>query len=210
MLATKIKDYFPSLSHPELLKEIVEVSELREVPKGEVLMDVGRYIQFMPLLLKGVIKIYREDEDGNEILLYYLESGKTCAISMTCCMQKEKSSIRAIVEEDTEFISIPVQYVDEWMMKHRAWKDFILMTYTNRFDQLLTALDVIAFKKMDQRVLHYINEKLKSSDKKHITNTHQEIALELNTSREVVSRMLKKLELAEEITMKRGEISIVK
>jgi CRP/FNR family transcriptional regulator len=209
MIQELIRTHFPLLAQPDLLADISAVGTLQSAKEGEILMEVGRYIQSMPLVLEGLVKIIREDEEGNEILLYYLEGGKTCAMSMTCCMQQEKSNIRAVVEEDAQMINIPVRYVDEWMMRHQAWKNFILLTYNQRFEQLLHAIDVIAFKKMDERLLHYLREKIKASEKAFISSTHQEIAYELNTSREVISRMLKKLELAGLIGMRTKEIRLL-
>lgn len=199
---------FPILQQQELLAEITDVSELIEASEGTVLMDVGQYIKFMPLVLEGVIKVIREDEDGNEMLLYYLEGGKTCAMSMTCCMQQVQSNIRAVVVEDAKFVAIPVQYVDEWMMKFSAWKNFILNTYQNRFDQLLGAIDVIAFKKMDERLLSYLKKRISVIEEPFVAATHQEMASELNTSREVVSRMLKKLEMEGSVTNRKGKFYV--
>lgn len=189
-----LNSYYPQFSDPILLKDLESVSSIRKVSKGEKLMDVGSYIKFMPLIISGLIKIMREDSEGNEVLLYYLESGNTCAMSMNCCMKIEKSGIRAIAEEDSEIIMIPVEFVDEWVSKHKQWKDFVLSTYSNRFDELLEAIDIFAFKKMDERLYKYLQKRKELYGDKAFQITHQEIAFELNTSREVVSRLLKKLE----------------
>lgn len=186
--------FYPQFSDSHLLNDLEVVATFKEVKKGDLLMDVGSYIKFMPLVISGLIKVMREDDQGHEILLYYLESGNTCAMSMNCCMKIEKSSIRAIAEEDSKIIMIPVEYVDDWVSKHRQWKEFVLNTYSNRFDELLTAIDIFAFKKMDERLYKYLKKRTELLGEKAAQITHQEIAFELNTSREVVSRLLKKLE----------------
>lgn len=204
-----VSQYFPMFRDIKLLEAIDSVASFKIVPKGELLMDVGVYIKFMPLVLNGLIKVMREDNEGNEILLYYLESGKTCAMSMTCCMQLEKSSIRAVAEEDTEIVMIPVQYVDDWISEHKEWKHFILNTYSRRFDELLEAIDIFAFKKMDERLLSYLQKRAEVLGDKAFNMTHQEMALELNTSREVVSRLLKKLEQNKQIKITKSKIVLL-
>jgi CRP/FNR family transcriptional regulator, anaerobic regulatory protein len=193
----------------KLLGAIDSVASFKKVPKGELLMDVGGYIKFMPLVLNGLIKVMREDKEGNEILLYYLESGNTCAMSMSCCMQLEKSSIRAVAEEETEIVMIPVQYVDDWISEHKEWKHFILNTYSRRFDELLEAIDIFAFKKMDERLLSYLQKRTDVLGNNAFNMTHQEMALELNTSREVVSRLLKKLEQNKQIKVTKSKIVLL-
>lgn len=206
MISELIKQNFPELKQPDLLLEIEKVGTVVQGKPGDVLMEVGKYIQFMPLVVSGVIKIVRQDEDGNEILLYYLEGGNTCAMSMSCCLQSAKSNIKATVIEDVKLITIPVNYVDSWMSKYTHWKSFVMNTYNSRFDQLLHAIDVIAFKKMDERLLVYLKEKISSIQEDFVFSTHREMASELNTSREVVSRMLKKLELEGKIKTAKGKI----
>ncbi len=207
--AKLITSNFPLLNSPELLSTIMEVASFKKVKTGEVLMDVGQYIKFMPLVVSGVIKVIRVDDPENEILLYYLEGGKTCAMSMTCCMQEVKSNIRATIEEDAEIIMIPVQYVDQWMMKFPAWKNFIMNTFSNRFDQLLQTIDTVTFKRMDDRILKYLEEKLNTSQIPFVASSKTEIASDLNTSREVISRMMKKLELDGKVKTEKGKIYLV-
>ena len=195
--------HYPQFTDEKLLQDLGSVAVIKTVKKGDKLMDVGSYIKFMPLVISGLIKVMREDADGNEVLLYYLEAGNTCAMSMNCCMKIEKSGIRAIAEEDSEFIMIPVEYVDDWVSKHKQWKDFVLNTYSSRFDELLEAIDIFAFKKMDERLYKYLQKRTELFGDKASQITHQEIAFELNTSREVVSRLLKKLE-------QNGQIAVTK
>lgn len=209
MMIDLVKENFPSFYEVELQEEIAAVGQIVEVDAGEVLMDIGNYIKTMPLLISGSIKILREDEEGNELLMYYLNAGGTCAVSLTCCMRQEKSSIRAICEEDVQFISIPVKYMDIWMKKYDSWKNFVLETYRQRFDELLETIDSIAFLKMDERLLKYLNDKMEVTKSKVLNVTHQEIAYDLNSSREVISRLLKQLEKLGRIKLGRNKVEIV-
>ena len=209
MIESNLKIYFPFFRDPFLLEAILRVASYKKIKKGDFLMDVGTYIKFMPLVIHGVIKVMREDKDGNEILLYYLDSGKTCAMSVSCCLKLEKSTIRAVAEEDTELLLIPIEYVNAWISKFEEWKQFVLNTYSNRFDELLNAIDIFAFKNMDERLLNHLKKRASFLGEKAFSITHQEIALELNTSREVVSRLLKKLELNNFITVTNNKIVLI-
>ncbi|HBH22343.1 MAG TPA: Crp/Fnr family transcriptional regulator [Cytophagales bacterium] len=172
-------------------------------------MDIGQNIEFVPLMIKGSIKILREDEEGNEIFLYYLEEGDTCAISLTCCLSSQQSNIRAVAEQYSEYICIPIEYVEKWMNKYDSWKAFIMNTYTRRFNMLLHAIDQLAFKKMDERLENYLIEKSELHQSKIIHISHLDIATDLNTSREVISRLLKQLEKMGKVRLGRNKIEMV-
>lgn len=146
-LNTTIIDGFPIDFEEDLKKEIKSVAKQYSVPSGDIIMDIEQTIKHIPLVLKGSIKILREDDEGNEIFLYYLEPGNACATSITCCATGQKSTIRAMAEDDTEYLAIPVQYSDEWMYKYKSWKKFVMNTYAERFEELLKAIDQLAFKK---------------------------------------------------------------
>ena len=192
-----------------LLKEINEVGIVKDVPEGGKLIEIGEYIKSMPLLISGVVKILREDDNGDELLLYFLENGDTCAMTLNCCMTQAQSEIRAIAETDTKLIMIPVQKMEEWMAKYQSWRNFVLESYNNRLNELLETLDSIAFLNMDQRLLKYLKDKARVTNSLTINNTHQEIAYELHTSRVVVSRLLKKLENMGKIKLNRNHIQII-
>lgn len=201
--------HFPLLTDKSLFKEINEVGFMKSVEVGTTLMDIGQYIKYMPLVLSGSVKITREDEDGNEILLYYLEGGNTCAVSFTCCMQNETSGIRAIAEEDTQLIMIPVEYMDIWMGKYKDWRNFVLFTFSRRMDELFETLDSIAFDSMDKRLIKYLKDRSRVLKKEEFSITHQDIALSLNSSREAVSRLLKKLENMGKVELGRNKIKLL-
>lgn len=203
-------DSFPITFDDDLKKEIRQYARPHRLPAGEIIMDIGQVIDHIPLVMKGTIKIMREDDEGNEILLYYLEPGNACATSITCCMSGQRSTIRAVAEDDTEFLSIPVRYSDEWMVKYKSWKDFVMNTYSDRFEELLKTIDQLAFKKMDERLAKYLHDKAALHNQSEIHISHQEIASDLNTSREVVSRLLKQLERIGSIKLGRNRIIILK
>jgi len=193
----------------ELLEEILEVSKAVEFKEGDVLIDYNQYIKTMPLLLSGAMKVMREDYDSGELLLYYLERGDTCAMSMTCCLGEKQSEIRAIGEVPGVILMIPVQKMSEWIGKYKSWMAFVFESYTNRFNELLSAVDTIAFMNMNDRLLNYLFEKSKIENSTIVYKTHQDIAKELNTSRVVVSRLLKALETDGRIKLNRNSIEIL-
>jgi CRP/FNR family transcriptional regulator len=192
-----------------LKKELKQISKLYSANTGDIIMDIGESIQNIPLVIKGSIKILREDNEGNEIFLYYLEPGNACATSITCCFTGQKSTIRAIAEESTEYLAIPVYLSDEWMLKYKSWKNFVMNTYAERFEELLKAIDQLAFKKMDERLSKYLQDKAEIHESSSINISHQEIAYDLNTSREVISRLLKQLERMGAIKLGRNKIELL-
>lgn len=193
-----------------LLEEINKVGELKHIKAGEKLIEIGDYIRSMPLLVSGAVKILREDNNGDELILYFLERGDTCAMTLSCCMGQSKSEIRAVAETDAEIIMIPVQKMDEWMRTYRSWQSFILQSYHNRMSELLEAVDTIAFLKMDERLLKYLKDKAMVNHNDEIQVTHQQIAHDLHTSRVVISRLLKSLEHSGAITLHRNNIKVLK
>lgn len=197
------------LQEPQLQGLIEEHGRFVEAKSGEVIIDFGGYIRMIPLLIKGSIKVIREDDQGNEVLLYYLGAGETCAMSLTSCISHNQSEIRAVVEEDIEMIAIPVRFMDEWLTKFKSWKNFVMDVYRKRFEEMLQVIDSVAFMKMDERLLKYLSDKAKITNKNIFHITHQEIASDLNSSREVISRLLKKLEKMGRIQLGRNKIEIL-
>ena len=192
-----------------LLNEIEEVAMLKEFKEGDVIIDFGDYIKKMPLLLSGAIKILREDFDEGELLLYFIEKGDTCSMSMACCLGDTKSEIRAVAETDGQVVMIPVMYMELWLGKYKSWRNYVFASYNNRLKEMLTAIDNLAFRNMDKRLLNYLLEKAKINTTKEISTTHQEIAYDLNTSRVVISRLLKALEKEGRIKLHRAHIELI-
>jgi len=203
-----LKDNFGHLFENTLLHEINQVGIYKDVAEGFKIMEIGDYVRSMPLLISGAIKILRDDDDGDELLLYFLEKGDTCAMTLTCCMGQTKSQIRAIAETDATLIMIPIQKMEEWSEKYKSWRKFVFESYHNRLNEMLSTIDSIAFLKMDERLLKYLEKKSRISENNIIRNTHQEIAYELHTSRVVISRLLKKLENLGKIELHRNYILI--
>jgi CRP/FNR family transcriptional regulator len=204
-----VKSRFPIVHNEELLKNIAQHGIYKEVKAGEVMMEYGQFIKSVPLILNGCIKVMRQDEEGRELFLYYLYPGETCAMSLTCCMANQKSEIRAIAEEDSEFIAIPIQYLDQWMNEYTDWKNMVMQTYSNRFRDLLNTIDNIAFRNMDERLEEYLFAKSQATQSKIINITHHEVATELGTSREVISRLLKQMEKKNKIVLGRNKIEVL-
>ena len=201
---------YGTLFEEKLIDEIAAVSLLRDFKQDDVLIDFGDYIKKMPLLITGAIKILREDFDEGELLLYFIEKGDTCAMTMACCMGETKSEIKAVAETDGTVIMIPIYKMEEWLGKYKSWRTYVFNSYNNRLKEMLTAIDNLAFMNMDERLLKYLHEKVKINHSKEIHNTHQEIAYDLHTSRVVISRLLKALENEGRIKLHRASIEFIK
>ncbi|MGJ8716359.1 MULTISPECIES: Crp/Fnr family transcriptional regulator [Maribacter] len=204
-----LTEEYGNIFEPELINEIVQVGTFKEVPEGYKLIEIGDYLRGMPLLISGVIKILREDEDGDELLLYYLEKGDTCSMTMACCMGDAKSEIRAVAETDAKLIMVPIQKMEEWTAKYKSWRNFVFNSYHVRLNELLSTLDSIAFQKMDERLIGYLKEKARVTKDDIIHSTHQDIAYDLHSSRVVISRLLKKLEEMGKIKLHRNYLEIL-
>jgi CRP/FNR family transcriptional regulator len=164
----------------------------------------------MPLLVEGSVKVSRENDDGRELFLYYLHPGEACTMSFTCCMMNKKSQIRTVAEDNVMMIGIPVRYMDEWMSRYQSWKNFVLTSYDERMLELIQAIDSMAFQHMDERLLEYLEKRAQAQQSESIEATHQEIAYDLNASREAVSRLLKQLERSGRVKLGRNRIELVK
>ncbi|MCI9845519.1 Crp/Fnr family transcriptional regulator [Flavobacterium pectinovorum] len=204
-----LKQIFPNFSN-ELLSAIEENASEQNFEAGTILMRTGQYIKNTVLILEGKIKIYREGEDGGEFLMYYLHPGQACAISMICTARSEKSQIMAKVVEDVSVMMIPLPLMEKWMMEHRSWYEFVIETYRNRFEEILEVVDNIAFRSTDERLEFYLKRHSKACGCTEVKLSHQEIATELNTSREVVSRLLKKMEQRGLVKLNRNHIELLK
>lgn len=192
-----------------LIDEILKVATYKEFKADDYLIEIGDYIKTMPLLLNGAIKILREDENGDELLLYFLERGDTCAMTLTCCMGQSKSRIRAIAETNGALLMIPVEKMEDWLTKYKTWRNFVFDSYNVRLMEMLEAIDTLAFMNLDERLYKYLTDKAKVIGDTEIHNTHQEIAYEMHTSRVVISRLLKALEIQGKIKLHRIKIEIL-
>ena len=202
--------HFDALFEPDLIKEINQFGELKHFKEGDIVMDYGKYIRMMPMVINGTLKVLTKNETGKEILLYYLSSNESCSMAYSCCLEAKKSEVRAIAEEDVDLIAIPHTKLDEWLCKYPGWKNYIMHSFNLRFLELLKSIESIAFHKLDDRLIAYLKEKQRLSGSSVIKASHYLIADELATSRVVISRLLKQLENDGKILLYRNEIKLLK
>jgi CRP/FNR family transcriptional regulator, anaerobic regulatory protein len=193
-----------------LIQEIQQFGVWQKFSEGEHIMDYGKYIRTMPIIMKGTVKVYKIDENGNEILLYYLSSSESCSMAYSCCLEAKKSEIKAIADDEVELIAIPHVKLDEWLCKYPSWKNYIMRGFNDRFLELLKSIETIAFHKLDDRLVSYLKEKQKLTGSSVIKVSHNLIAEELASSRVVISRLLKHLENEGKIILYRNEIKLLK
>ena len=202
-------DKLQHIFEPQLLQEIQQFGIIQHFKEGDLIMDYGKYIRMMPIILNGTIKVYRLDEEGREILLYYLSSSESCSMAYSCCIEAKKSEVKAIAEDDVELIAIPHIKLDEWLCKYPSWKNYIMRSFNERFIELLKSIESIAFHKLDDRLIEYLKEKQRITGSSVIKASHSLIADELATSRVVISRLLKQLENSKKIILYRNEIKLM-
>ncbi len=209
MISNLLHEKFNHLFDKVLINEIETIGKTVSFQKNDIIIDINQPLKHIPLLLSGNIKILREDQEGNELLIYFLEAGETCTMSLTCCMGTTKSKIRAVAEQDSTLVMIPVQNMQNWFHENASWRNFILESYQTRFDEMLQAIDNLAFMKMDERLHKYLINKTKLHNSKTIIVKHQDIAEDLHTSRVVISRLLKQLENENKIKLSRNKIEVL-
>ena len=204
-----IIEHFKQIFEPELLVELNKKAQYVSIKAGEVILDYGQIVRSMPIIMSGIVKVSRIDSEGREILLYYVNSNESCAMTFTCCMEQFPSEIKAVAEDDVEMISIPIAVMDEWLMKYSTWKSFVMTTIRNRFNEMLQTIDQIAFQKLDERLIHYLKQKSETLGTSLINLSHEQIATDLATSRVVISRLLKTLENDKKLLLYRNQIKLL-
>ena len=200
-----VKQRFPFFESG-LRTAISHEGTLKEFEAGQELIREDQYIKSFPIVLEGMIKVCRTDDSGNELLLYYLRPGEVCTVSLICCMDRTRSRVKAIAEEDTTAIAVPVELLDSWISTYQTWKEYVMRSMQMRFDELLNALDSIAFLKMDERLEKFFRDRYQSTGSMIFEGSHQDVALAMNSSREVISRLLKQMEKKGLISLSRGRI----
>ena len=206
LIREKLVSNYKLIFEEKLLDEIVDVGTFQRLKNEEILIDIGDEMTHIPLLTKGVVKIMRADDNGDDIVLYYLEKGDTCAISFVNCINKRKSIFKGIVKKDMEGVFIPVSLVDTWLKKYESWRHFIIDSYHLRLIEMVESIDRLAFLKLEERVYKYLTDKVAIEKDKALIITHKEIGDDLNSSRVVISRLLKRLEHEGKITIRRNKI----
>ena len=205
MVEEIVKSNFPFFESG-LRSAISEAGTFKEFKAQEELIREDQFIKSFPIVLSGLIKVSRTDEEGKELLLYYLRPGEVCTVSLICCMDRTRSRVKAIAEEETTAIVIPVELLDSWMTMYQTWKEYVMRSMQMRFDELLKALDSIAFLKLDERLEKFFTDRYRSSGSMIFEGSHQDVALAMNSSREVISRLLKQMERKGLISLSRGRI----
>jgi CRP/FNR family transcriptional regulator, anaerobic regulatory protein len=188
----QLPELFPGLEE-ELYEEMMKYGEFKNIPEGTVLLRTGQTIRSMMMVLEGAVKLYQEDEEGNQFFIYNIQPGQACAVSMVCTYAQEKSHVTAKALTDVTMLVVPLQYMDRWLAQYKSWHYFVIRTYRSRYEELLKTINEIAFKNMDKRLQFYLESQVKQLGN-HVKLTHQEIATDLNSSREVISRLMKKME----------------
>ncbi|MBK9535796.1 MAG: Crp/Fnr family transcriptional regulator [Flavobacteriales bacterium] len=192
---------------PTLKAEFEREVVRKSVPAGEELMRVGDSITHVPIVEKGSIRILAQDPEGRERFLYHIMPGESCAISLTCCVSKRSSNVLAIVEEDAELLMVPVRFAEEWMI-YPEWRHFVGETQAQRFGKLLETIEVVAFHKLDEQLWDYLVKRVQATGSHVIKATHQDIANELNSPREVITRLLHQLQRDGRVTVSRGSLEV--
>ena len=199
-----IHQLFPGFES-DLVNDMAEHTQMKEIKAGEQLMKTGQYFRSTMLVLRGLVKIYREDEEGNEYFIYYLQPGQACALSMICAVRQQASQLMGKAVTDTTILAIPLEYMDSWIAKYKSWYYYVLGSYRDRFEDLLFTIDHIAFRNMDERLLFYLKRQQRTFNTNILTVSNTEIAQELNSSREVISRLMKKLSEKGNIRLLKGQ-----
>jgi CRP/FNR family transcriptional regulator len=205
-----IPEKFRNIFEPELLRELEVKGRILQVAAGGTILSIGQIVKQIPLIVEGTVKVSRMDEDGRELLLYYVNPNESCAMTFTCCMQQFPSEIQAVAEDDVTILAVPVSVMDEWLVKYPTWKAFVMRTIRARFNEMLKTIDQIAFQKLDERLVRYLKDKTTMTHSAVINLSHQQIADELATSRVVISRLLKKLENDKKVILFRNQIKVMK
>lgn len=209
MSINTLKEKLSQIFESKLVDEILGFAEVIHVKEGDAIMDYGKKIRFMPIIISGTLRVMRKDEEGREIILYYLSNNESCAMAYACCMEAKLSEVRAVAEDNVELINIPHDKLDEWLIKYPSWKSYVFRSFTLRFNELLRSLESIAFQKLDERLIKYLKNKTKMSGKSSIQLSHNQIAEEMGTSRVVISRLLKQLENDKKLLLYRNEIKLL-
>ncbi len=210
MIQQLLVSHFPSIGKfPALKEEIAKVGMVKTFQKGDILMREGSHIQAIPLLIDGLVKVFNEDEEGNEVLLYYIKKGESCIMSVTTCIRNEKSLIKAVVEETSDILLIPSDQSNHLARKYPYWNEFMYELFNAKYLELLEVIHVLTFSHKDVRLLEYLKKEASLKNTHIIKSTHQKIADELGSSREVISRLLKKLEKEHQLKLSHGTIELL-
>ena len=211
MIAKALETYFPDLvKMPDLKSELLSISSIHSFEAGTVILKQGGYIKVIPLLVSGLAKVFKQEaENGNEVLLYYIKPGESCAMSMITLLRNDTSKIKAVIEEDAEIVVIPADKALLIAKKYPKWNEFIYELFDQKYEELLNVVEILTFSNKDKRLLEYLKKEARLKGSPVLKTTHQHIAYDLGSSREVISRLLKKLENERVVILRQGEIELV-
>lgn len=196
--------FFPE---KDLKEAILENSKVLTFNKGDVVVRMGEYVKILPIVVQGAIRVFQSNKE-REILLYYVEAGQTCMMSLSACFFNNKSPSTAIATEETLILAIPTRFITEWQKKYKSWNDYIIRTFRNRYDDLLYTFEGVAFEHIDKRIFDYLTSRKNKNSSNIIEISHQDLANELGTTRVVVSRILKQFELDGKVKLHRKGIEL--
>ena len=211
MIEAALDNYFPRLATmPALKKELISISSVNTFDTGTVILKQGSYVKVIPLMISGLAKVFKEEpENGNEVLLYYIKPGGSCVMSMTTLLHNTTSKVKAIVEQTAEVVLIPADKAIEIAKKYPRWNEFIYDLFNLKFEELLNVIEILTFSNKDIRLLEYLKKEAELKGTSTLQTTHQHIADDLGSSREVISRLLKKLEIEGRIKLAQGSITLL-
>ena len=193
----------------EFGRELTASGDIKLFKTGSVILDMDAYVNYIPLVTSGSIKVIRTEEDGRELLLYYITPGESCISSILSGIKQDTSKVKAVVEKDAEILMISIDKAKLWLRKYPEWTDFIFSLYQKRFEGLLEVVNSVAFQKVDARLLSLLHQKSKLYGSKELMVTHQQLADELGITREATSRVLKQMEKDGEIKLSRNKIVLL-
>jgi CRP/FNR family transcriptional regulator, anaerobic regulatory protein len=209
ILKEKFINHFSKVFEEKLIQEIIKVGHFNTMKSGQLLIDIGDDLTHIPLIFEGTAKVIRHIKIDGELVLYYLKPGDTCAVSFINCIESKKSVFEVIIETDMSAVFIPVDIIDEWLVTYKSWRRYIIDSYHFRLMEMLESIDGLAFTNLHERLFKYLTDKVKRNNKKILQVTHQELANDMNTSRVVISRIIKQLQDEGKIISTRNKIKVL-
>ncbi len=208
-IISELNQKFPHLNDGKLISELAEIGQIVTFPKGTIVLDEGQYIEFVPLVLDGLIKVKRKNTKGDEVFLYYLQRGESCAMTLSSCLKRQQSRIIANLIKETKILLIPSNKIFFFMKTYTNWSEFVLNTFQDRFDDAVSAIERLAFMKLDGQVMDLLKKKIEIYNSRTLQLTHNSIAKDLCTSRVIISRVLKKLEHENKLVLGHKSITMM-
>jgi len=202
-------DLPPLISDTDSEGELRDLGIRRRFAPGELIVNENRTVRSIPIITEGSVKVLQTDDSHREMVLYYLRPGETCIMSLLAGLYQDTSKVKAVAEEESEVLFVPVEKVRQLIAEHPEWLNYIFQIYHKRFEELLDVIDAVAFKNMDERLLQFLQKRSEVMDSQTLSMTHDQLAQELGTAREVISRLLKKMEEKGLVRLARNKITLL-